>query len=372
MPPLHRINFYAEHFCSMRILIVKLGAIGDVVHALPALAALRRSMPGVHIAWAVEQGGAANLLRGCGLLDELIELDLRGWRKSLMNAQTQIAIRKAMAGLRNARFDLSLDFQGLLKSAMVARLARIPRRIGFASDALREPASAFMLTERVAVDDSDHVIKKNLKLVEYLGCDISGEYEFPVALSDDDERFAGEQIERFGGRFAILNPGGGWPTKLWSAEGFGAIADRLWEAYEMRSVVTYGPGEEELAQSVVAHSRSKAAAALDATLKQFFALARGAKLFVGGDTGPMHIAAAARAPVVAIFGPTESRRNGPFSRDDVVIERFDLDCRDDCYRRSCSHTSCMNIPVESVWEGVVKRLGIADCGARIAERESSI
>src|SRR5215510_114528 len=174
-----------HRYCIMRILIVKLGAIGDVVHALPALAALRRSMPGVHIAWAVEQGGAAQLLQGCARLDDLIELDLRGWRKSLMNVETQTAIRKAMAGLRNARFDISLDFQGLLKSAMVARLARVPRRIGFDRESLREPASAFMLTERVVVDDSDHVINKNLKLVEYLGCDISGEYEFPIALSDD-------------------------------------------------------------------------------------------------------------------------------------------------------------------------------------------
>jgi lipopolysaccharide heptosyltransferase I len=345
----------------MRILIVKLGAIGDVVHALPALAALRRSMPEARIAWAVEQGGAAKMLSGCALLDELIELDLRGWRKSLMNVETQTAIRKAMAGLRNARFDLSLDFQGLLKSAMVARLARIPRRIGFARDALREPASAFMLTELVAADDNDHVIRKNLKLVEHLGCDVSGEYEFPIALSRDDERFAEERIEQLDGRFAILNPGGGWPTKLWGPEGFGAIADRLWETFGMRSVVTYGPGEENLAQSVVAHSRANAAITLDTTLKQFFALARSAKLFIGGDTGPMHIAAAARTPIVAIFGPTASRRNGPFAPDDVVVERFDLDCRVDCYRRSCSHISCMNIPVENVWQGVEKRLRVADC-----------
>ena len=97
----------------MRILIVKLGAIGDVVHAMPALSALRRSMSGAHLAWAVERGGAAKLLQGCASLDELIELDMRGWRKSLMNVETQTAIRKAMAGLRNGRFDLSLDFQGL-------------------------------------------------------------------------------------------------------------------------------------------------------------------------------------------------------------------------------------------------------------------
>ncbi len=342
----------------MRILVVKLGAIGDVVHTLPALAALRRALPDARIAWVVERGGAAKLLQGNPSLDELIELDLRGWRQSLMNLETQTAIRKAMAGLRNARFDLSLDFQGLMKSAMVARLARIPRRIGFARDALREPASALLLTERVKADDCDHVIRKNLKLVEHLGCDVSGEYEFPIALSDDDERFAAEQLARFDGSVAILNPGGGWPTKLWGADGFAAIADRLLEAYGIRSVVTYGPGEEALAQSVVNQSRSGAAVALDSTLKQFFALAARARLFIGGDTGPMHIAAAARAPIVALFGPTSSRRNGPFAAHDAVIERFDLDCRADCYRRACSHTSCMKIPVETVWQGIVKRLEI--------------
>jgi lipopolysaccharide heptosyltransferase I len=353
----------------VRILIVKLGAIGDVVHTLPAVAALRRAKPDAHIAWAVERGGAAKILHGSACFDELIELDLRGWRKSLMNVETQTAIRKAMATLRNAHFDLSLDFQGLLKSATVARLARVPRRIGFAREALREPASAMLLTERVTADDRDHVIKKNLRLVEHLGCDVSGDYEFPITLSEDDERFAEEQLQRFDGSFAILNPGGGWPTKLWGADGFAAVADRLLEAYGIRSVVTYGPGEEELAQAVVNASRANAAVARDSTLKQLFALARRAKLFIGGDTGPMHIAAAARAPIVAIFGPTESRRNGPFAAGDVVIERFDLDCRVDCYRRSCSHTSCMKIPVETVWQGIVERLRIADCGLRIGDRE---
>jgi lipopolysaccharide heptosyltransferase I len=353
----------------VRILIVKLGAIGDVVHTLPALACLRRAMPGARIAWAVERGGAAKLLQGNTLIDNLIELDLRGWRKSLMNAETQLAIRKAMAGLRKERFDLSLDFQGLLKSAMVARLARVPRRIGFARAALREPASAFMLTERVMADDDDHIIKKNLKLVEHLGCDISGEYEFPIAISDDDERFARQQLDRFGGSFAMLNPGGGWPTKLWGADGFAAIADRLWEDRGIRSAVTYGPGEESLALSVVELTRTKAAVAVDATLKQFFALARQAKLFIGGDTGPMHLAAAAGAPVVAIFGPTSARRNGPFGADDVVIERLDLDCRTDCYRRSCSHTSCMKIPVDALWQGVVRRLSPPTSGSLSGSRE---
>jgi heptosyltransferase I len=342
----------------MRILIVKLGAIGDVVHTLPALAVLRRAMPGAHLAWAVERGGAAAILQGNPCLDELIELDLRGWRKSLTNLETQTEIRQAMWRLRRNPFDLSLDFQGLMKSATLARLARVPRRIGFARGALREPASALLLTERVEADDRGHIIEKNLQLVRHLGCAAAGDYEFPMALSEQDEAFAEAEAARRDGRFAILNPGGGWPTKLWSPAGFGAIADRLLERAGIRSVVTYGPGEAALAGEVAAASQTGAATPLDATLKQFFALARRARLFVGGDTGPMHLAAAARTPIVALFGPTEARRNGPFDPNDRIVERDDLDCRTDCYRRSCSHTSCMKLAPDAVWQAVVERLRI--------------
>ena len=345
----------------MRILIVKLGAIGDVVHTLPALAVLRRSLPDAHLAWVVERGGAAKLLRDNPAIDELIEVDTRGWRKDLLGGETRTAIRASLAKLRG--FDLALDFQGLLKSGMMTWLSRAPRRIGFAKEALREPSSAYFLTEQVAVDDDDHIIKKNLSLVAHLGVSVVGAYEFPLGLSSADEEFAEQQL--VDGAVAIINPGGGWPTKLWNVEGFAAIADRLWEAYGWRSVVTYGPGEEALANSVVAASHSGAVEALDSTLKQFFALARHAKLFLGGDTGPLHLAAAAGTPIVGIYGPTPARRNGPFAPEDVIVERFDLDCRVDCFRRSCSHTSCMKIPVEVVWQQVLKRLRNAECGMRI-------
>lgn len=345
---------------QLKILIVRLGAIGDVVHTLPALAAMRRALPEAHLAWAVERGGAAKILRGNPYLDELIELDLQGWRKSLTKFETLSTIRHSIAELRGAKFDLSLDFQGLLKSAMIAWLPRIPRRIGFAKEVLRESQSAWLLTEHVAADDGDHVIKKNLELVRHLDCDVSGEFEFPILLDAEDEQFAEEQVDRCDGSLAILNPGGGWATKLWHTSEFAAIADRLWEVYGIRSAVTYGPGELSLAQAIVAQTHTSAAFALDSTLKQFLALAARAKLFLGGDTGPMHLAAAARTPIVTLFGPTSARRNGPFAPDDVVIERFDLDCRTDCYRRYCSHTSCMKLPVESVWQGIVTRLQAAN------------
>lgn len=340
----------------MKILIVRLGAIGDVVHTLPAVAALRRSLPGARIAWAVEKGPSARLLRGSPSIDELIELDLRGWRKNPVSVETIREARAALAGLRATRFDVALDFQGLLKSAAIPWIAGIPRRIGFSRDVLREPASSLLLTEQVAANDDDHVIRKNLHLATALGCDVSGDYEFPIALGESDLEFADSTAKRMNGSYAILNPGGGWPTKLWGADGFAAVADRLNTTYGMKSVVTYGPGEESLAEKIVSASRTGAAEMLKSDLKEFFALAGRSSLFIGGDTGPMHLAAAAAAPIVSIFGPTSSRRNGPFRKEDLVIERRDLDCRIDCYRRSCSHTSCMKIPVDTVWRGVVERL----------------
>ncbi|MGH9801319.1 MAG: glycosyltransferase family 9 protein, partial [Blastocatellia bacterium] len=316
--------------------------------------------------------GAATLLQDNPYLDELIELDLRGWRKNWKAPETLAAIRASISNLREAKFNLALDFQGLLKSAAVAWLAGIPRRVGFAKKSLREPASRWLMTEQVKAYDHDHVIKKNLQLVAFLGHDVPARFEFPINLDASDEQFAEQQIEKNNGSLAILNPGGGWPTKLWHTSEFAAIADRLWEAYGIRSAITYGPGELTLAQMVVAQSKTGAAFPLDSTLKQFWALAKRAKLFLGGDTGPMHLAAAARTPIVALFGPTSSQRNGPFAKDDLVVERFDLDCRTDCYRRYCSHTSCMKIPVEQVWQAVVKRLQIADSRSRIGKQRLPI
>jgi ADP-heptose:LPS heptosyltransferase len=163
-----------------------------------------------------------------------------------------------------------------------------------------------------------------------------------------------------GGRYAILNPGGGWPTKLWSAERFGALADRLWTEFGLHSIITYGPGEAELAEKVLQASRSGRARACDTSLKGFYALARACSLYVGGDTGPTHLAVAARAPIVGLFGPTEWWRNGSPRPADVCVERNDIDCRTDCHRRACSHWICMDVEVEQVVEAVGRRLGLAD------------
>ena len=343
----------------MRILIVKLGSIGDVVHTLPALAALREAMPHSEISWVVERQ-SSEILKDNPLLDRLIEVDTKALRRGLMSGETLRAPRQQLRRLRASAFDVALDFQGLLKSASIARLSGARRVFGYARAALREPASALFLSKRVAVPKHTHVIRKALFLVnESMGIPVPDQperFSFPINILPTDEAEARQAAAVSGGKYAILNPGGGWPTKLWSVERFGKLADMLWSSYGITSLVTYGPGEIELAESVRQSSLSGKAVPVSLSLKAFYSLARGARVYVGGDTGPTHIAVAAGAPIVGLFGPTEWWRNGSPRLEDICVERNDIDCRVDCHRRSCSKWICMDIEVGRVMEAVERRL----------------
>jgi heptosyltransferase I len=235
---------------------------------------------------------------------------------------------------------------------------------------LREPASRFLVHETVPIPTGLHVIRKNLTLVKSaLGISVPDDpddFEFPIALNQADEFEAAAAARETEGRYVILNPGGGWPTKLWSADKFGALADQLWDRFRLHSLVTYGPGEAGLAEQVLSNSRSGKAQAVCLSLKGFFALAKDAEVYIGGDTGPTHLAVAARTPVVGLFGPTEWWRNGSPNSDDICVERTDIDCRVDCHRRSCSKWICMDIDVERVLHAVTDRLARAN---RIAPAE---
>jgi lipopolysaccharide heptosyltransferase I len=225
----------------MKILFVKLGSIGDIVHTLPALAAVRRALPRAEITWVVERR-SAEILKDNHFINTLIEVDTKALRRWPVSGETLPATRRQLRRLRASPFDLAIDFQGLLKSALIARLSGARRRAGFARAHLREPASRFLLTKTVEVPARTNVVRKNLALAAAaLGFHAptdSEAFEFPVALSRQHEREADAIVEQADGEFAILNPGGGWPTKLWDAERYGALADALWLNFGLRSVVT--------------------------------------------------------------------------------------------------------------------------------------
>jgi lipopolysaccharide heptosyltransferase I len=341
----------------MRILIVKLSSIGDIVHALPALAVVRRAIPDAHIGWAVESR-SAEILRENPMIDDLIELDT----KSLRGVRAPIGIRTAgtrLRDLRKLRFDVSLDMQGLLKSATIGKLSGAGTRVGFARKNLREPASRMFYDQQVEVDENSHMIEQNLEFVQAamgIAPNAAG-HEFPIATENSHVEEARE-IERAAGKggFALLNPAGGWVTKLWPAANYGALADRLWEELKITPVISVSPRETRLAAEVAATSRSGKTIIATPTLKGFFETAKRARVYVGGDTGPTHLAIAARATMVGIFGPTEWWRNGSTDPNDICVERNDIGCRIDCHRRRCSKWICMDISVDRVFEAIVQRL----------------
>lgn len=339
------------------MLFVKLGAIGDIVHTLPALAAVRRERPDIHLTWVAERR-SAEILRGNPLIDVLVEIDTRAMREGGLLDEMVPEIRRQLGPLRKQEFDVAIDFQGLIKSGIVAKLSGAKTRWGFSRKNLREPASRLFLNKTVKVPKTTSVIEKNLRLAESaLGPFTSvGEPEFPIFTEAEHRLEADEIAARVGGNFAILNPGGGWVTKLWHAEKYGQLADRIWKEHGIVPVVASGPAEKEIAEKVIVASRSGKTIAAEPSLKGFYELAKRARVYIGGDTGPTHLAVAAGTPVVGIFGPTEWWRNGSPNSDDICVERLDIGCRIDCHRRTCSNWICMDISVETVAEAVRSRL----------------
>jgi len=352
----------------MHILIVKLGSIGDIIHTLPALAAIRGQNLDAEISWVVEER-SAEILRGNPLIDHLIEVDTRSLRDGNVIEEILLGASKQVAGLRKFKFDVAIDFQGLIKSGLISRLAGAKTRYGFSKAGLREGAARVFYTDTVDVPSPIHVIRKNLALargsLNIAVPDVG--FEFLISTADEHVGEAEAIINKTGSdTFALLNPAGGWVTKLWHAEKFGLLADKLWEQLGLSSIIATGPNETELAEQAEAHSLSGKLIIAQPSLKGFYELAKRARIYIGGDTGPTHIAIAAGAPVVGLFGPTEWWRNGSTNPDDICVERTDIGCRVDCHRRTCSNWICMDSDVDTVFAAVVKRLpgraafGIAD------------
>jgi lipopolysaccharide heptosyltransferase I len=306
-----------------RALVVRLSAIGDVVHALPVLAALRAH--GWETGWVVEPS-ARPLLEGNPDLSRL-------WPAPPARLSSWRVAHRVLADLRAKEYDVALDLQGLWKSAAWARLSGAGRVVGLSRRWRREPASAMLVREHVELTPGIvHVIDENLALLGPLGIDAVGRRDFPLPAAAAEERVVERSLEAMGlSTFAVLNPGGGWPSKLWPAESFGALARGLRDR-GLPSLVTWGPGEEALADRVAAASAGAARRAFPTTLLEYVALVRRARLVVAGDTGPMHLACAVGRPVVALFGPTDPARNGPFAAADVVVRPPSLEGRGGRFR----------------------------------------
>ena len=326
-----------------RFLIVRLGSLGDVIHGIPTAAALRSRFPDARIDWLVDPR-YVELLEFVECIDKPIAFDPRALRIGGGDALP------TLKSLRAARYDAVIDLQGLLKSAVLSRLVGARKTVGFPRAHLREPLARLFYTDTPDPGTAPHVINKNLGLLRSL--DVSDRtVHFPIRIPRTDT--ARSVMDRAGRDYAVLNPGAAWPNKRWPPGDFGAVAASIRDEYGWRSVVLWGPGEEALAASVAAASQGAADAAPSTTIADLVEIARGAKLMVSGDTGPLHIAGAVGTPIVALFGPTSPERNGPWAARDVSLSRIaTCSCR---YERRCRRAApCI---AEITPEEVVRAVG---------------
>lgn len=306
---------------AQRFLIIRLSSIGDIVHALPAVSALGRALPLAEIHWVVESRHAC-LLESNPFVHRVIPLDTHSWRKNLSSPTTVANIVREIRSLRGEHYDTAIDFQGLYKSALIGWLSGARERVGFTETRLREPLAGVFYTQRISARNVEHVIDLNFALLEPFGVSRQEKsaWEFPLPAAPKDEEFVSRALGAFGIEdFIILNPGGGWQSKCWAPENYASLIRIFSSEFSGDFILTGSPAEESLIEQIIRDSGVARARYFPSTLTQFIALARRARLLVAGDTGPLHIAAALRTPVVAIFGPTNPARNGPFSPRDMVL-----------------------------------------------------
>jgi len=316
-----------------RLLIVRLGAMGDIIHSLPAAAALRQAFPEIMMGWLIEERWAELLCTlptprsgprspQRPLVERIHTVSTKRWRAEPFSLQTWERVAASLSDLRAAKYEIAVDLQGAVRSSLLARWSGAPVVYGAAQP--RENLASMFYT-RPVITEGEHVVEQNRSLAEavagrglmsQLSHSLTPEAQLP--LDPDAERQCDDWLNERGIlNFALLNPGAGWGAKQWPAERYGDVARQL-GAEGVKSLINVGPNEEDVAARVKAASGDRAETFIG-SLSQLIALTRRARLFIGGDTVPMHLAAALKIPVVGIFGPTNPARNGPFGTRNIVL-----------------------------------------------------
>lgn len=323
-----------------KALIIKPSSLGDVIHGLPFLYALKKRFPACEVHWVIAKG-LHGLLEGHPLISRLWIIDKDNWKKIHRMRETAGELGELFRKLRREKYDAVIDLQGLLRSGVIAMATGSKVRIGFKE--AREGSGLFY-THKVAGGKGVHAVDRNLMVASFLGCDIS-EVKFPLSINDVELPFA---------RYAVLVPGARWETKRWPPERFGELASLL----PMESVVVGGKGDEDIASRVVANSKGKAVSLVGKTgLKELAGVIKGAAFVVSNDSGPMHIAAALGVPVFAIFGPTSPALTGPYGNAHLII-KADVECAP-CFKRKCGHVRCLeSITVKEVYGAIKDRFAV--------------
>jgi heptosyltransferase I len=328
---------------EQRFLVVRMSALGDIIHTLPAVCALRDSFPKARIDWLVDRKWAP-ILEANPCVDTVIAMDRASWSNVIAQVRC----------MRKEHYTTAIDFQSLYRSAILGRLSGAPSRLGFDAQYSRESGAAFFCTDTINPRRA-HKVEHNLELAEAAGAHVN-EIRFPLPAVPEAAEEVRQILATKGiGEYFVLSPGGGWGSKCWPAERYGALHRMLAQKYGWRGVVSFGPGERELAEKVRSSAGSPEPIVEIFDLKQLIALLRRAKFLVAGDTGPLHLASALGTSVVGLYGPTDPSRNGPYSSKDVVVRNARPE--ETTYKRGTSPSRAMlAITVEDALEAVARRL----------------
>lgn len=328
---------------DQRFLVLRMSALGDIIHTLPAVSALRESFPSATIDWLVDRKWAP-ILEGNPSVNNVIAVDRGSWRDVIS------AVRR----IRHKKYTLTIDFQSLYRSAILGRLSGASKRLGFDAHYSRESGAAFFYTDVVSPRQL-HKVEHNMELAEAAGAR-TNEIRFLLPAESDAAAQVEHTLAAKGvGDYFVLSPGGGWGSKCWPAERYGELHRALTQKYGWQGIVSFGPGERDLAQSVRTSAGPPEPIVEMFDLRQLVALLRRARFLVAGDTGPLHLASALGTPVVGLYGPTDPFRNGPYSPRDVVVRKAQPE--ETTYRRDKSPSPAMlAITVEDVIEAVERRL----------------
>lgn len=337
------------------ILIIKLSAIGDVVHALPFLEVLRENFSNARIDWLVEEQ-AFHLIEGHSGLDRVIVSRRNSWKSRLLQFKSFMPlvreISEFLKELRSYEYDLVIDLQGLLKSGVLVGLSKGKRKIGMAG--AREGGWAFLNERPVTVDYDEHAIDRYLRVAGYLECDISS-WKGDIPVSDSEKKWVDDllnanRIQK--GPLVAINPMARWKTKLWEPERFAVLANRITDELSCKVIFTGSDSDRNVIEDISKKMKRRPINLAGRTsLKQLAYLFTRCAALVTTDTGPMHMASAMGCRVVALFGPTAPWRTGPYGLSHKVI-RADLDCSP-CFKKKCHDMICMKeITVDRVFEAV--------------------
>ena len=362
-----------------RLLVVRLGAMGDILHALPAVTALRQAHPGWIIDWVVEPSWCALLTANCDaakaesfgtivgpswegnpalspaqpVVNRIHLAPTKAWRHDPLSAKTRMEISALRRGLRQCGYDAVLDFQGAARSAAVAAMTGCRRRIGESRP--REWAARWLYTERV-ITHGVHVIEQDMELAAVVAGDNLAPVQPSLPVDCEADAWCDPILPRRAGVQAVLlNPGAGWGAKRWPVERYAAVATEL-SKRGMRVLLNAGPGEELIAESIRDQSGG-AALPVHCSVAQLIALTRRVALVIAGDTGPLHLACALGRPVVGIYGPTDPARNGPFGTRSRVLRS--PSSRRDHSRRPEPEAGLLTITPEAVLQAAGELLAEA-------------